>query len=93
MDEPAAQRADHASRRVADEVVPTIDQVLERTGIAAYDLSPTDDIAQAKRFTEELAQGAFFLLEDWTRHWDYVLTRTFGANERVIRDVFQGDRE
>lgn len=45
-----------------------------------------------ERFVEELAQGAFFLLEDWARRWEQILDKTFGANEHVIREVFQGDR-
>ena len=34
-------------------------------------------------FTKELASGAFFLLEDWAKRWDYVTGRAFGNNEEV----------
>ena len=46
-----------------------------------------------EHFTQELAQGAFFLLEGWARRWEHILTRTFGANEQVIKNVFQVDRK
>lgn len=44
------------------------------------------------RFTRELEQGAFFLLEDWARQWDRILTKTFGPNRAVMREIIQGDR-
>lgn len=44
-------------------------------------------------FTEELSQGAFFLLEDWARRWTDIITSTFGTNWDVIREIFQGDRQ
>ncbi len=44
-------------------------------------------------FTRELQNGAYFLLEDWARHWDEILTKTFGARLDVIREIFQGDRK
>jgi hypothetical protein len=44
-------------------------------------------------FTEELSNGAFFLLEDWARRWDYILKKTLGNNEKIWKDVFQGDRK
>ena len=44
------------------------------------------------RFTAELADGAYFLLEDWARHWDQMITGTFGTNDAVTKQIFQGDR-
>jgi hypothetical protein len=45
-------------------------------------------------FTEELANGAYFLLEDWARRWEYIQTKTFNTkNLDLIRDIFQGDRK
>ena len=44
-------------------------------------------------FTEELAQGAFFLLEDWALRWEEIITKTFGTNWDIVRDIFQGDRK
>lgn len=46
------------------------------------------------RFTEELAQGAFFLMEDWARRWERITFKAFGTrNVAVIRDIYQGDRK
>lgn len=46
-----------------------------------------------EEFTAELAQGAFFLLEDWACRWDAILARGMGTNLKVIRNIFQGDRQ
>jgi hypothetical protein len=43
-------------------------------------------------FTNELEQGAFFLLEEWARRWERIVTATFGTNLKVIREIYQGDR-
>ncbi len=43
-------------------------------------------------FRAELEQGAFFLLEEWARDWEQIVTATFGTNREVIREIFQGDR-
>ncbi len=42
-------------------------------------------------FTRCLSEGSFFLLEDWARHWDRVMTKAFGKNPAVIRDIFQAE--
>ena len=44
------------------------------------------------RFTDELANGAFFLMEDWARRWDFVMREALGSNRQIVRNVFQGDR-
>jgi hypothetical protein len=45
-------------------------------------------------FQTELAQGAFFLLEDWARRWEPIVTQSFATKKReIIRDIFQGDRK
>lgn len=45
-------------------------------------------------FTRELLDGAFFLLEEWARRWEYIVTKTFGTkNWEVIREMFGGDRK
>jgi hypothetical protein len=43
-------------------------------------------------FTDELDQGAFFLLEDWARRWNHIVFKTFGKYPQVIRTIFQSDR-
>jgi hypothetical protein len=44
-------------------------------------------------FTEELSNGAFFLMEEWARRWDLILKKTLGDNEEVWKAVYQGDRK
>jgi len=45
-------------------------------------------------FTRELADGAFFLLEEWARRWEQIQTKTFNTkNLDLIRDIFRGDRK
>jgi hypothetical protein len=39
-------------------------------------------------FNRELANGAFFLLDDWAQHWDKIIFKTFGSNIEIIRDIF-----
>ncbi len=45
-----------------------------------------------ERFNEELEKGAFFLLEEWARRWERIVTKTFGPNREVMREIIQGDR-
>lgn len=45
-------------------------------------------------FTEELQKGAFFLMEDWARRWDYITSKSFpDCKLGVIREIFQTDRK
>ena len=44
-------------------------------------------------FKAELENGAFFLLEDWANRWNYIITKTFGDNPEVVREVFRVDRK
>ena len=44
-----------------------------------------------EQFTRLLTEGAFFLMEDWARHWDSVMIKAFGDNPEVIKDIFQGE--
>jgi hypothetical protein len=46
-----------------------------------------------ERFMDELAQGAFFLLEDWALHWDSVILATFGNYPKVIKEIFQQEHK
>lgn len=44
-------------------------------------------------FTEELAAGAYFLLESWAHNWRRIITATFGsADLAVVREIFHLDR-
>ncbi len=45
-------------------------------------------------FTRELLAGAFFLMEEWSRRWESILSKTFGTqNWEVIREIFGDDRK
>jgi len=44
-------------------------------------------------FAEELETGAFFLLEDWARRWNEIVTLSIGKNRQVIREIFREDRK
>jgi hypothetical protein len=44
------------------------------------------------RFTDELANGAFFLLEDWAHRWNAVISEALGTDPKLVRRVFQDDR-
>lgn len=44
-----------------------------------------------ERFTADLAQGAYFLLEEWARDWDAIMERTFGSLA-MAREIFRSDR-
>ena len=44
------------------------------------------------RFTHELANGAFFLLEDWAHRWNCVIPEALGTDPTFVRRVFQDDR-
>jgi hypothetical protein len=43
-------------------------------------------------FMAELAQGAFFLLEEWAQRWERLMIDTFGPNLEVMREMVRGDR-
>jgi hypothetical protein len=42
-----------------------------------------------ERFMDELAKGAFFLLEDWAINWEKVIVQTFGQHPQVVKEIFQ----
>ncbi|CAA7620748.1 conserved hypothetical protein [Candidatus Terasakiella magnetica] len=41
-----------------------------------------------ERFMAELSKGAYFLLEDWALTWEPMLTKAFGTNVAVVREIF-----
>lgn len=43
-------------------------------------------------FNRELEGGAYFLFEDWARHWDHVTRETFGDRPDIMREIFHLDR-
>lgn len=40
-------------------------------------------------FTQELSDGAFFLLEDWAKRWKYVTSKVFGENLKGEDIIFK----
>jgi len=42
-------------------------------------------------FSRELSNGAFFLLEEWARRWEHIVSKTFGGKMEVAREVFQNE--
>ena len=45
------------------------------------------------RFMDELAKGAYFLLEDWARTWQPMITQAFGTNIGVVREIFHSSHK
>jgi hypothetical protein len=41
-------------------------------------------------FCRDLAEGAFFLFEDWALHWDTIVGGTQGLTPEVMREIFSG---
>lgn len=44
-------------------------------------------------FMDELAKGAYFLLEDWALTWEPMLTQAFGDNRKVLREIFHSSHK
>jgi hypothetical protein len=45
-------------------------------------------------FQARLADGAFFLLEEWVADWERIIFESLGTrNLDIIRDIFAGDRK
>ena len=42
-----------------------------------------------ERFTRELEKGAFFLMADWARRFEYVTGMAFNDNPEITRKIFQ----
>ena len=72
---------------------PLMEQILASAGrFRTTGQNCVEMLLGAELFTRELEQGAFFLLEDWARRWERIVTATFGTNREVIREIYQGDR-
>lgn len=73
---------------------PLMDQMLEKAAtFRTSGQNCCEMLLGPEQFTEELARGAYFLLEDWAKRWEQIMTKTFNTrNLSVIRDIFQGDR-
>jgi hypothetical protein len=69
---------------------PAIDALLSRrsaTRTAAANCIET--LLGTEAYEAELSNGAYFLLEDWARNWEWILESSFGsADPRVIQGIF-----
>ncbi|NTV13587.1 MAG: DUF1638 domain-containing protein [Desulfobulbaceae bacterium] len=69
---------------------PLMDGILKRAGtIRTPGQNCVDILLGQELFSAELARGAFFLLEDWARRWEYITRLTFGTNPALIRELYQ----
>lgn len=72
---------------------PLMDQILAAAGTFRTDgQNCVEMLLGHGRFTAELEQGAFFLLEEWAQRWEQITAATFGTNPEVIRELYQSDR-
>lgn len=72
---------------------PLMDKILEEIG--TFRTEGQNCVAMLlghSHFSEELANGAFFLLEEWALRFDHVMTKTFGGNPKLMKEMFQSDR-
>ena len=68
---------------------PLMDKILGQDVRRVAGQNCVDILLGNELFTEKLAEGAFFLLEDWALHWEHVTARTFGSNPVILREIFQ----
>lgn len=68
---------------------PRMDNMLNEAGtLRTLGQNCVEMLLGTEEFNRELANGAYFLLDDWVRNWDAVIAKTFGSNIDVIRDIF-----
>jgi hypothetical protein len=74
---------------------PLMDEMVGRAGaIRTEGQNCIDMLLGNARFSEELANGAFFLLEEWAERWADIIAATFGtADVEIIREIFHEDRQ
>jgi len=73
---------------------PLMDQILDAAHtFRTNGVNCIEMLLGEEKYQKELAQGAFFLLEDWALKWDKAIAETFGGKEEVIRAIFQNDRK
>ena len=73
---------------------PLMDRILEEHKTIRTDGQNCIEMLLGKKlFTDELLQGAFFLLEDWALRWRQFCPKSFGTNKwDIIREMIRGDR-
>lgn len=73
---------------------PLMDQMLaEAHTIRTRGQNCCDMLLGRARFDAALADGAYFLLEDWALRWEEIVIKTFNTSRlEIIRDIFRNDR-
>ena len=73
---------------------PLMDQILDRPGTLRIQSQNCVEMLLGKAFFQkELLCGAFFLLEDWAKKWDFILSQTYTrCRPEVMREIFQSSR-
>lgn len=73
---------------------PLMEKILEESKIfRTRGQNCVDMLLGYSLFSEELSKGAFFLLEDWAKRYDDIMTKTFGTNQEIIKEIFKEDRK
>jgi hypothetical protein len=69
---------------------PLMDQILNAANtIRTPGQNCVDIYLGSALFDRELADGAFFLFEDWALHWDDIVGGKQGLTPAVMRDIFR----
>jgi hypothetical protein len=72
---------------------PLMDRIIGAAGVTrTHGQNCVEMLLGHEAFTHELEGGAFFLLEEWAWRWEEIVTATLGTNLKVIRDIYQSDR-
>lgn len=70
---------------------PRMDQIL---GAAQVIRTPGQNCVEIylghAMFCRELEQGAFFLFEDWARHWKEIMGAVMPGDPEIMRSIFRG---
>lgn len=81
--------AGHETLVLYGECHPLMGRILERHGtVRTAGQNCIVQLIGYERFMEELSQGAYFLLEDWALTWEPMITKAFGTNLAVVREIF-----
>lgn len=70
---------------------PLMDDIVRRHGAVRTEGQNCIEMLLGKeRFTAELGNGAFFLLEDWAARWREITFKAFGGSKETARDIVSG---
>ncbi len=73
---------------------PLMDEILDQyKTIRTRGQNCVDMLLGPELFQKELARGAFFLMEDWARRWEYIMKKGMGPNLELAKEIFKSDRK